>query len=98
MTSLQIPLDTVPSQSISVVLNNQRCIIKIREMLGRQYLSLSSNGTIICQNVLMQNNFPIIKTSYLGFVGDFIVVDLSGDEPPIYTGWGDRWVLLYIAG
>ena len=65
MTSLQIPLDSVPSQSISIVLNNQRCIIKLREYLGRQYISLSSNGTIICQNILIQNNFPIIEASYL---------------------------------
>lgn len=43
----------------------------------------------------MQPNIPLVSASYKGFIGDFYVSDLTGDSFPLYTGWGDRWVLLY---
>jgi hypothetical protein len=95
MTTLQIPVEPVASQSVAIVLNNQKCIISLKEMTGRQYLSLSSNGKIICQNVLLQNNSVAIGAAYTGFVGEIVAEDLQGNDAPIYTGWGDRWVLLY---
>lgn len=93
----QVNLQQVPSQSISVVLNNQSCIIVTREIDGKQYFSLSSNGNVICQNILMQPSTRLVSNAYSGFVGDFYVSDLIGDSAPIYSGWGDRWVLLYSA-
>lgn len=95
MNSLQIPLQAIPSQNISIVLNGQKCVISLREMGDRQYFTLSSNGVNICQNVLLQNNSPIIKASYLGFVGDFAVEDLMGNDAPVYSGWNSRWFLFY---
>lgn len=91
----RIPLQAVPSQSVNVVLSGQPCTIQLRQIGGRQYLSLSVNGTVICQNVLLVNRSAIIRAKYKGFIGEIASIDTQGDEPPEYTGWNTRWVLAF---
>jgi hypothetical protein len=95
MTITVIPLKAVPSQSESVILSGQPCVISLNELDGRQYLSLSLNGTVICQNVLMVNRSYIVRAAYTGFIGDIFAYDNQGDDAPVYTGWGTRWVLAF---
>lgn len=95
MTIVVIPLKQFPSQSINTILAGQPCTINLRLMDGRQYLSLSLNGTVICSNVLMVNRSYIVRAAYTGFIGDLAAIDTQGDEPPEYTGWGTRWVLAF---
>lgn len=93
-----IPLQAVANQSVAVTLAGQACIITIQtlsEADQRQYFSLSVAGTIICQGVMMVNDHAIVQAAYTGFIGDFAVEDLQGDAPPLYTGWGTRWLLVY---
>lgn len=91
-----IPLKAIPSQSVNVILAGQPCSIGLRQIGGRQYLSLSLNGTVICRNVLMVNRSAIVRAAYTGFVGDLAAVDTTpADEAPEYTGWGTRWVLAF---
>lgn len=90
-----VPLDPLPSQSVNIVLAGQPCTIELRELGYRQYLSLSKDGTPICRNVLLQNRTAIVRAKYAGFVGELAVVDTQGDEPPAYSGWGTRWLLLF---
>lgn len=90
-----IPLKAVPSQAVNVVLAGQPCTITLREIGGRQYLGLSLNGTVICQNVLVVNRSAIVRAAYTGFIGDLAAIDTQGDEAPVYTGWGTRWVLAF---
>jgi len=90
-----VPLRAIPSQSVNVILAGQPCIIDLRDTGGRQYLSLSLNGTVICRNVLVVNRSAIVRAAYTGFVGDLAAVDTQGDEAPDYTGWGTRWFLAF---
>ena len=90
-----IPLKALPSQSVNVILAGQPCTIRLREIGGRQYLSLSTNLKLICQNVLVVNRSAIVMAGYTGFIGDLAAVDTQGDDAPIYTGWGTRWVLAF---
>lgn len=95
MPTVSIPLKQVPSQSLNVVLAGQPCTIDLRMIGGRQYFSLSVNGNVICINVLIVNFSRIVRAEYTGFIGDFAVIDTQGDEPPQYTGWGTRWILVF---
>lgn len=95
MSVVRIPLKQKPSQAVNVTLLGQPCTIILRLLGGRQYLSLSKSGEVICENVIVQNRSKIIRAAYTGFIGDIIAVDLQGDEPPYYTGWGERWVLVF---
>ena len=90
-----IPTQPVPSQSLSVNLGGQNCIIILRQLLDRQYLSLSVNGVSLCQNVLIQHKSAIVRMGYSGFIGDIYCLDYSGQRPPVYTGWGTEWDLYY---
>jgi hypothetical protein len=90
-----VPLRAIPSQSVNVILAGQPCIIDLRDIGGRQYLSLSLNGTVICRNVLVVNRSAIVRAAYTGFIGDLASVDTQGDEAPDYTGWGTRWFLAF---
>jgi hypothetical protein len=95
MTAYTIPVKPIPSQAVNVLLAGQSCTIELRLMGGRQYFSLSVNGTVICRNVLMVNLSRIVRAAYTGFIGDFAVIDTQGDAPPEYTGWGARWLLAF---
>ncbi len=93
--SSEIPLKAQPRQSISIVLGDQPCVISLRSLGGNMLLTLSLNGAIICENTLITNRAPIIKAAYTGFVGELVMIDTQGDEPPEYDGLGTRWRLLY---
>ena len=95
MTIYTIPLKAVPSQKIIVDLATQSCTIAIRQLGGRQFLSLSVEGNIICQSVLMVDRSPIVRARYTGFIGDLMSVDIEKSEPPSFTGWGTRFILIY---
>lgn len=90
-----IPLKAVPSQSINIGLAGQPCTIALAEIGGRQYLSLSINGSVICRNVLVVNRSAIIRAAYTGFIGELAAIDTQGDEAPKYSGWGTRWLLAF---
>lgn len=90
-----IPLKAVPSQAVNVPLAGQPCTIELREIGGRQYLSLSINGKVICRNVLVVNRSAIVRAKYTGFIGELAAIDTQGDDAPVYTGWGTRWLLAF---
>ena len=90
-----IPIRAVPSQTVQVSLAGQPCTLYLRELGGRQYISVSWAGEPICESVLIQDKTGIIRAPYTGFVGEIAAYDTQGDEAPSYEGWGDRWLLLF---
>ena len=90
-----VPLKAVPAQPVNVILAGQPCTIALAEIGGRQYLSLSNNGVVICRSVLVVNRSAIVRAAYTGFIGELAAVDTQGDEAPQYDGWGARWVLAF---
>ena len=90
-----IPTQPIPAQTVSIALGNQNCLVTLRQLLNRQYLSLSVNGISICDNALIQYNSAIVRMGYSGFVGDIYCIDYNGELPPDYTGWGLLWDLYY---
>ena len=91
----EIPLRQVPAQTVQVTLAGQPVTLYLRQLGGRQHLSASWAGQVLCDTVLMVNRSAIIRAAYTGFVGDIAVYDTQGDEAPDYTGWGSRWQLLF---
>jgi hypothetical protein len=90
-----IPIRAVPAQTVQVTLADQPVTLYLRQLGGRQYISVSWAGTVLCETVLMVNRSAIIRAAYTGFVGDIAVYDTQGDDAPEYTGWGSRWLLLF---
>ena len=93
---LQIPTRPVPSQFMSVTLANQLCRINLYQKTTGLYMDLYSNGSLVIGGVICQNWNRIVRDSYLGFVGDFIIEDTAGVSDPDYTGLGSRYQLIYL--
>ena len=92
---LQIPLAAVPSQKIVVTLNNQNCVLMLRSLDDRQYLSLSVGGEPVFHNALIVDRIPLKKYSYLPFIGDIASVDTQGTSDPDWQQWNTRFFLIY---
>lgn len=94
-----IPLNSVPSQNLLIVLNNQLCQINVYTKLYGTFLDLYISNTLIIAGVLCQNLRPLIISPYLGFIGDLSFTDSQGTNDPVYTGFGSqgRFQLMYLA-
>lgn len=95
MTTLQIPLQAVKSQTVTVQLGGQSCRIKIHWRSFGLYVDLYVNDTIIIAGVVAQNLNRIVRSKYMGFIGDLYFQDSQGDLDPVWTGLEGRFMFLY---
>lgn len=91
-----IPLQATASQDLTVQLADQVCQITIRQKAFGLFLDLAVNNTTIVAGVFCQNLNKIVRSIYLGFTGDLCFIDTQGNDDPVYTGLGSRFVLAYI--
>jgi hypothetical protein len=90
-----IPLQTVPSQTVSITLNNQICQINVYQKSGTIYVDLYVDLILVIGGVACWNNNVIVRSGYLGFDGDLAFIDTQGSLDPTYPGIGDRFFLAY---
>lgn len=93
---LVVPLDAVPSQTLTTNLSNQPCQISVYQKQSGLYLDLYVNNVLIIGGVLCLNRNRIVRDLYLGFAGDLAFLDNQGNSDPVFTGLGDRFTLMYI--
>jgi hypothetical protein len=92
---LIIPLQPTPSQTVFVTLNNQPCQIDVYQKATGVFVDLYLNDELTIGGVIAENNNVIVRSAYLGFIGDLAFVDTGGDTNPTYIGLGGRYVLAY---
>lgn len=92
-----IPLQPQPSQTVSVVLNNQSCQINVYQKTYGVFLDLYVANVLIIGGVLCENLHRIVRDVYLGFSGDLAFADTMGDTDPVYTGLGTQYQLVYLS-
>ena len=93
---LQIPISAVPSQSLSVQLAGQQCQINVYQKSTGVFLDLAVNDAPIITTMLCPDRVKLVRYQHLGFVGDLAFVDTLGAHGPEYTGFGSRYVLVYL--
>lgn len=91
-----IPLEPQKSQSVSVELAGQRCVIRLIQRESFLYMDLTVNSNPIMQGVPCLYGNKMVRYSYLGFIGDLVFLDSSGQSNPVHDGLGGRYVLYYI--
>lgn len=91
-----IPLQPVRSQSISVELAGQRCTIRLIQRESFLYMDLTVNGEVVMQGVPCLFANRMVRYSYLGFTGDLVFMDNSGQSDPSYDGLGSRFPFYYM--
>lgn len=92
---LVIPIQPLPSQTVDVVLNEQACSIKIYQRSTGLFVDLDVQDVLVIGGVIAHDRNRIVRSDYLGFVGDIAFVDMQGTDDPDYTGLGDRFILAY---
>lgn len=94
---LIVPLQPRPSQQVQVQLAGQTCQIKVYQAPTAMFTDLYVNNGLIIGGVICQNRNRIVRSTYLGFIGDLIFVDQQGTTDPVYTGLGTRYLLYYLS-
>ncbi|MDR3533947.1 MAG: hypothetical protein P4L90_25705 [Rhodopila sp.] len=93
--ALVVPLQPVPSQTVTVTLNNQACQINVYQLSTGLFVDLLVNNVLIIGGVIGEDRNVIVRSVYLGFSGDIAFIDTQGTEDPVSTGLGQRFFLMY---
>jgi len=91
-----VPLKAIPNQTVQIQLGNQPCSIHVYQLDYGLFVDVAVGATQIVAGVIAENLNRIVRSIYLGFIGDFIFGDLQGVSDPVYTGLGTRYLLAYI--
>ncbi len=104
---LIIPTSPVPAQVIQAPLGEQNCTLTIYQLdtgLFIDVLISAAGGVLmpIVYGVLCLNLNLIVRSAYLGFVGDFAWIDNQASVPtagqdPNYLGLGSQFSLAYLS-
>lgn len=91
-----VPLQAVPNQALSILLGGQNCQINVYTKAGSLYLDLYVDNVLIVGGVACQNLNRVVRSTYLGFIGDLGFIDNQGSSDPAYEGLGTRYSLAYL--
>lgn len=91
-----IPIEPQKSQSISISLAGQQCTIRLVQRVMFIYMDLEVDGVPVMQGIPCLYGNKMVRYKYLGFLGDFVFIDNSGQKDPKWSGLGDRYSLYYI--
>lgn len=96
-----IPLQPVPSQIVTALLDGQVTQLRIYQKNYGLYCDISVNNTLIIGGVKCENLNRIKRSEYLAFLGDVFFFDTQGDTDPYYTGLGPfgtaRYNFIYVS-
>jgi len=96
-----VPIKPLPNQVLQVQLAEQPVSLNIYQLAYGLFIDVSINNQLVIGGVICQNLNRIVRSEYLGLVGDFTFVDTQatdGEEgtDPVYTGLGSQYQLVYL--
>lgn len=100
-----IPIQAVPVQTVSTVVDGQNCQIYLNQTSYGMLFDLNVNGIDVVDAIACQDANPLVCIQYNGFQGNFFFIDTQGNEDPpagnvgdpsSAVGLGSRWQLVYI--
>lgn len=96
MATETIPIQQIPDQEFEITLGGQECKIHIYQRFRYCYMDLESDDKVLFQGKICLNNVNLVEESYLGFNGQLKFIDTQGESDPYYTGFNERWYLIYV--
>ncbi len=93
---LIVPLASTPSQTLDVTLAGQACTIDVYQKFFGVFCDVLVDQKPIIRGTLCLNQNFLVRSLYLGFVGDFAFFDTQGSSDPSFQGLGTRFLLAYI--
>lgn len=92
---IEIPLQPVPSQRLSIILAEQTVQIALYQKPQGLFADVEVNGVDVTTGVICRNKVRLVRSDYVSFVGTLYFVDTQGLDDPHYSGLGARWGLVY---
>lgn len=92
---VEVPLSSLPSQELSLVLGNQDVTVRVLTRGDYLYLDILKESTPVIQGQLIVTGQNLLPSGLSNFVGNFQMVDINGTSDPVYTGLGTQYRLLY---
>ena len=92
---LQIPLQSVPSQFVKVILGGQNFQILLHQKEQGLFVDVNVDGVDIVTSVIARDNDDVLCRKYTGVVGTLKFLDLQGSTDPHYSVLNSRYVLVY---
>ena len=93
---LIIPLNAVPSQTLTTNLAGQISQINVYQKFFGLFVDLYVNNVLVIGGVVAEDRNRIVRSIYLGFDGDLAFADTQGTDDPDYTGLGARFQFAYL--
>jgi len=100
---LIIPINDTYSQTLTIQLAGQNCKINLYQKSTGFYCDLYVNDEPIVVGVICQNLNRIVRSAYLGFIGDLNFFDTQGSatipsngQDPTSPGLGTRFLFRYL--
>jgi len=91
-----VPLRSVPSQSLQIILGGQDCTIKVYHKAPGLFFDLSTlDGPVVAGRICRDRNL-LVRYERLGFSGDLFFADTQGTDDPAWTRLRDRFQLFYL--
>ncbi len=81
-----VPLIATPSQTLSITLDGQNCKLNIYQKAFGLFMDVYVSNVLIIGGVICENLNRIVRSTYLGFIGDFVFLDNQGMSDPVYSG------------
>ena len=92
-----VPAQPLANQTVPIVLGNQGCSLNIYQTNYGLFMDVYVSGALIIGGVICQNQNRIVRDLYLGFQGDFVWLDNTGNgNDPYFTGIGTTYSLCYL--
>lgn len=91
-----IKLKPEPSLALDVDLGGQPVHLDIRQKSTGMFLDLTVADRRLLAGVICQDRNRLVRSTYLGFIGDLAFVDTQGSSDPTYTGLGSRFLLMWL--
>lgn len=91
-----VPVQAVPSQTIGASLGGQQVTLNLYQKSTGLFMDVLVAGVPIVVGVICLNLNRIVRSVYLGFIGDFAFYDTQGSSDPVSTGLGTRYGLIYL--
>ena len=97
-----VPLQATPSQTVNIQLGTQPCTLNVYQLSTGLFMDVFNNNVAVVLGVLCLNCNLIVRSSYLGFIGDFIWIDESVTvqavgKDPSFPGISTQFNLAYLA-
>jgi len=93
--SVEIPIDRVANQSLSVQLDNNRYDIVIRDIGSAMAIDLSINEESVISGQILVSGSPVIPYEYLEVGGNF-VFNTELYDIPYWESFGVNQELVYV--